>query len=111
MNYSVTFFVDGNRVSHYEQLAVSSDCSESFYVDPEMGVTRPYVLWCASRADDELAPGHTLASFGEPVNLQEIGINDSSDFYERLQKVTNESDEDLERYYYPAGSRIRGRIR
>jgi hypothetical protein len=44
-----------------------------------------------------------LASFGEPVNLQEIGINSSSDFYERLQKVTNESDEDLGKYYYPEG--------
>ncbi|MGB7787207.1 lamin tail domain-containing protein [Methanoregula sp.] len=49
------------------------------------------------------ADSDLLASFGDPVNLQEIGINSSSDYYELLQKVTNESDEDLERYYYPAG--------
>ena len=45
----------------------------------------------------------TLASFGEPVNFQEIGINNSIDFFKLLQKVTNESDKDLVKYYYPDG--------
>ena len=53
--------------------------------------------------DDDRQQVPVLASFGEPVNLQDSGINSSSDFYERLQKVTNESDEDLAKYYFPAG--------
>jgi hypothetical protein len=52
---------------------------------------------------DERQPVPVLASFGEPVDLQVIGINSSHDFYNRLQKVTNESDEDLKEYYFPAG--------
>lgn len=49
-NNSVTFIVDGNRSFHYEQLFVSSSCSEAFYLDPEKGIIRPYEMWCTSRA-------------------------------------------------------------
>lgn len=45
-NYSVIFVVDGNISSQYEQLAISSDCTESFNLDPERGVLRPFDLWC-----------------------------------------------------------------
>lgn len=45
-NYSVTFLVDGNISSHYDGLAPSFFCSESFDLDPEQGVLRPYRLWC-----------------------------------------------------------------
>jgi hypothetical protein len=50
MNYSATFIVDGNISTHYEQLAISSECSETFSVDPNGGVMRPYEMWCANRA-------------------------------------------------------------
>ncbi|MGB7788839.1 MAG: hypothetical protein WBL42_08785 [Methanoregula sp.] len=52
-NYSVTFIEDGNISSHYEQLAISSDCTESFSLDPERGVLRPFDLWCAGSASNE----------------------------------------------------------
>ena len=50
MNYSATFIVDGNISTHYEQLAISSDCFETFYVDPQRGVMRPYDMWCTGSA-------------------------------------------------------------
>jgi hypothetical protein len=53
MNYSVTFIVDGNISSHYEQMAVSSACFESYFLEPEGGVIRPFDLWCANRGDDD----------------------------------------------------------
>ena len=49
-NYSVTFDVDGKISSHYEQLAISSTCTESFNLDPERGVLRPFEMWCEVRA-------------------------------------------------------------
>jgi hypothetical protein len=52
-NYSVIFVVDGNISSQYEQLAISSDCIESFNLDPERGVLRPFDLWCEGGACKE----------------------------------------------------------
>jgi len=46
MNYSVTFLVDGNTSSHYDNIASSFYCSESFLLDPRQGVIRPYMMWC-----------------------------------------------------------------
>ena len=48
MNYSVTFVVDGVTASHYEGLGSSSYCTETFELEPEQRIVRPYSLWCAS---------------------------------------------------------------
>jgi len=46
MNYSVVFIVDGKTSSHFEQIVISSGCSESFDLDPPNGIIRSYQLWC-----------------------------------------------------------------
>jgi hypothetical protein len=45
-NYSVTFIVDGSISSHFEKIASSHDCTESFYLESTGDVIRPYLLWC-----------------------------------------------------------------
>lgn len=50
LTYSVTFIVDGSIPTHYENLALSQDCTESFYLEPREGVIRPYLLWCGRPA-------------------------------------------------------------
>jgi hypothetical protein len=60
LSYSVTFIVDGNISSHYEQMAGASACFESYFLEPEGGVIRPFDLWCANRASDPMDPSVNL---------------------------------------------------
>ena len=47
-----------------------------------------------------------IYSFGEPVNLQEHGLKSSNELYSRLRKVADDSESEIDKYYYPNGSVI-----
>ena len=44
-----------------------------------------------------------ICTFGKPIDFQETGIHNRSEFYARLQKITDEATNDLDIYYYPNG--------
>jgi hypothetical protein len=114
-NFTVTFIVDGNRSSHFEQIAYSANCSELFSLDPRRGVVRSYDSSCA---DQPCAPepkkftsgtsgypnGLVIDSFGvTTLRPQDIGVNTTEELDARLQKVADDSNSELDPYYYPSG--------
>lgn len=114
-DYSVTFIVDGNISTHFESLAISPDCSEAFFLEPQWGIMRPFDLWCSDRpctieppAEAERIRGYphglVIGSFGVPVlHPDDLGLNSSEELYSHLQKIADESEQELDNFYYPRG--------